>query len=125
MRIILSLALAASLTAGAALAQTPAPAAPTAPAPAAAAPAATPAAATATPAMAGKPSAKSGLLDLYKDAKAKEVLKKHIPGVVDFLDANGTDMIPPEMTLADLINIPEAGVTAENITAIDKDLTAL
>jgi hypothetical protein len=124
MRIILSMALAASLTAGAALAQTPAPA-PAPAAPAAAPATATPAAATAAPAMAGKPSAKSGLLDLYKDAKAKEVLKKHIPQVVDFLDANGTDMIPPEMTLADLVNIPEAGVTADMITTIDKDLTAL
>src|SRR6187402_885166 len=101
MRIILSVALAASLTAGAALAQ-PAPAAPATPAaPAAAAPAA-PAAA---PAVAGKPSAKTGLLALYGNAKTKEVLKKHIPGVVDFLDANGVDMIPPEMTLADLVNI--------------------
>jgi hypothetical protein len=122
MRIILTVALAASLSAGAALAQTPAPAAPATPAaPAAAAPAP----ATVTPAVATKPSAKSGLLSLYNDPKAKEVLKKHIPGVVDFLDANGVDMIPPEMTLADLINIPEAGVTADNITAIDKDLTAL
>jgi hypothetical protein len=122
MRILIPAAIAASLIAGAALAQTPAPAAPAAPtAPAAAAPAP----ATVTPAVAGKPSAKSGLLDLYKNAKAKEVLKKHIPQVVDFLDTNGTDMIPPEMTLADLVNIPEAGVTADLVTAIDKDLTAL
>src|SRR5690349_16258643 len=119
MRIALSLALAASLTAGAALAQpaaAPAPAAPAAAAPAAPAP---------TPVVAGKPSAKSGLISLLNNPKAKEVLKKHIPQIVEFVDANGTDMIPPEMTLADLVNIPEAGVSADIITAIDKDLTAL
>ena len=118
MRIILPVAIAASLIAGAALAQTPA-------APAAAPAAAAPAPAAPTPAVAGKPSAKSGLLALYNNPAAKVVLKKHIPTVVDFLDTNGVDMIPPEMTLADLINIPEAGVTADLVTAIDKDLAAL
>ena len=109
------LTVAASLVAGAALAQpAAAPAAPAAAAPAAAAPAA-----------AGKLSAKSSLLAILKDAKAKEVLKKHIPQVVDFVDANGADMIPPEMTIADLTQIAEAGVTPEMVTAIDKDLASL
>jgi hypothetical protein len=111
------LTVAASLIAGAALAQ-PA-AAPAAATPAAAAPAA------AAPAAAGKLSSKSPLLAVLKDVKAKEVLKKHIPQVVDFVDANGADMIPPEMTIADLTQIAEAGVTPEMVTAIDKDLASL
>ena len=112
------LSLAASLGAGAALAQ-PAAAPSAAATPAAAAPAA------AAPAAAGKLSSKSPLLTVLKDAKAKEVLKKHIPQVVDFVDANGADMIPPEMTIADLVQIAEAGVTADMVTAIDKDLASL
>lgn len=103
-------ALAASLAAGAALAQPPA--APAAPA-------------AAAPAANGKMSAETALLTLYKSDKAKAVLKKHIPQVVDFLDSNGTDMIPPEMKLSDLTSIAEAGVTPETVTAIDKDLSAL
>jgi len=89
-----------------AAAQTPAPA----PAPAAAA--------------AAKLSSQSTITALAASAPAKEVLKKHIPQVVEFLDGGGADVIGA-MTLASLADIPEAGMSADTIKAIDADLSKL
>jgi hypothetical protein len=97
-------AVALGLIAAPAFAQTPAPA--PAPAPAAAAPAA-----AAPAAAAGKLSSKSTLGTLAANPAAKEVLKKHMPQVVEFMDGGG--------------DIPEANLTADTVKLINDDLAKL
>ena len=103
----LALALAAGLSmSGAAVAQT---AAPAAPAVAAAAPAAS------------KLSTQSTVSQLMADEKAKAVLTKHVPQIVN------SPQLPlaMEMTFSDLQQFPEAALTPELVKAIDADLAKL
>jgi len=113
-------AVALGLIAAPAFAQTPAPAGPAAaaPAPAAAAPAA------ATPAASEKLSSKSTLGALAANAAAKEVLKKHMPQVVEFMDGGGIDVVR-DFTVDSLLDIPEAGLTADTVKLINDDLAKL
>lgn len=83
------------------------------------APAAAPAAA------AGKYSSQTSLKTLLADPKAKEVLSKHIPQVVDFVDGGGGDQLPAEFTVDSLLDIAEAGVGADTVKAINADLAKL
>ncbi|CAN5273024.1 hypothetical protein BH11PSE2_BH11PSE2_12950 [soil metagenome] len=87
-----------------------------------------PAAAPAAPAAAapaGKLTSDSTLTALMADAKAKDVLKKSIPQVVDFLDGGGAGQLPPEMTLKDLSGIEQAGITPELLKTMSDDLAKL
>ena len=113
-------AVALGLIAAPAFAQTPAPAGPAAaaPAPAAAAPAA------ATPAATEKLSSKSTLGALAANAAAKEVLKKHMPQVVEFMDGGGIDVVR-DFTVDSLLDIPEANLTADTVKLINDDLAKL
>ena len=106
-----ALVLAAGLAvAGAAVAQTAAPQA--------AVPAPPPVAA---PAKAAKLSSESTVSQLMADEKAKGVLTKHVPHIVN------SPQLPlaMEMTFSSLVQFPEAALTPELIKAIDADLAAL
>lgn len=88
-------------------------------------PAAAPAAPAAAAAPAGKLSADSKLSDLMANPKAKAVLQKNIPMVVDFLDGGGAGQLPPEMTLKDIAGIEQAGITPEMLKSMSDDLAKL
>ena len=121
-KLIAAGALALSLIGGSALAQQAPAAAPAAPA--AAAPAAPAAPAAAPAGAAAKLTSGSTLGALVGSEKAKEVLKKHIPQVVEFIDGGGIDLVR-DFTLVSLVDIPEAGITADTVKAIDADLAKL
>ncbi len=85
----------------------------------------TPAAAPA----AAKLSINSTLKALAADAKAKEVLAKHIPQIAEFLFSGQADgVLPPETTLKSLAEIPQAvdaGLSPDALAKIDADLAKL
>jgi hypothetical protein len=110
-KILIPAAAAFSLMAAAAYAQpAAAPAAPAAPA--AAAPA-------------GKLSADSKMSDLMASPKAKAVLQKNIPMVVDFLEGGGAGQLPPEITLKDIAGFEQAGVTPEMLKSMSDELAKI
>ena len=84
-----------------------------------------PPAAAPAPAAAGALSSKTPLKALMANPKAKEVLAKHIPQVVEFLDGGGGDQIPDDFTVDSLLDIAEAGVSADMVKAINDDLAKL
>jgi hypothetical protein len=101
-----ALALAAGLAvAGAAVAQTAVPAPP----------------AVAAAAKPAKLSSESTVSQLMASEKAKAVLTKHVPHIVN------SPQLPlaMEMTFSSLIQFPEAALTPELIKAIDADLAKL
>lgn len=103
MKTLLAATLGLSLLAGAAVAQTSAPAAPAA-------------------AAAGKLSADSTLEALLANPKSHAVLEKHLPIIVQY-----ADMIPPGLTLKQLSEMEEAKsvVTPEAIKMVVDDLAKL
>jgi hypothetical protein len=105
MKTLLAATLGLTLIAGAAVAQTPAPAAPAAAAPAA-----------------GKLSADSTLEALLANPKSHAVLEKHLPIIVQY-----ADMIPGGMTLKQLSEMEEAKavVTPEAVKMVIDDLAKL
>lgn len=86
-------------------------------------------AAPAPAAAAAKLSSSSTLTALAKDAKAKEVLAKHIPQIAEFLFSGQADgVLPPETTLKQLAEIPQAvdaGLSEDAMKKIEEDLAKL
>ena len=89
----------------------------------AAAPAAPAAPAAAAPA--GKLTADSKMADLMANPKAKAILQKNIPMVVDFLEGGGAGQLPPEITLKDIAGFEQAGITPEILKSMSDDLAKI
>ena len=88
-----------------------------------------PAAGPAAAAPAGKPTVASPVKALMADAKAKEILVKHIPQIAEFFSSGQADgVLPPETTLKDLAAIPQAvdaGLSEDAVKKITEDLAKL
>ena len=77
----------------------------------------------------GKLSVNSGIKALLADEKAKAVINKYAPMVVEFFGSGQAEgMVPGETPLATLAQNPmaaDAGLTPENMTKIAEELAAL
>lgn len=87
------------------------------------------AAAPATATVEAKLSVNSGIKALLADEKAKAVLNKYAPMVVEFFASGQAEgMVPGETPLTTLAQNPmaaDAGLNAENMTRIAEELAAL
>lgn len=85
-------------------------------------------AATAAATVEGKLSVNSGIKALLADEKAKAVLNKYAPMVVEFFASGQAEgMVPGETPLATLAQNPmaaDAGLNAENMVKIAEELAA-
>jgi hypothetical protein len=106
MKTLSAVAIAATLTAGAAYAQTPAPAAP--------------AAAPAAPAAAGKLSVTTSLIqDVIKNPAAKAILEKTVPEIAPYYDQIGG------MTLTDLAPMSQGALDDAKLKALQAEFDKL
>jgi hypothetical protein len=70
-------------------------------------------------------STKTPLSTLMANAQAREILRKHLPDVIQFLEGAGASQASDEFTVESLAAIPRAGVTPEKLQAMNQDLAKL